>query len=162
MLILICVFKPFSLIFSLHFVSSQERNNLNGRCCLCLLGVTETTVATVSSIAATLATLLFFVMSWNLIDVDSDIPLVKACLEPDDIYKAPVHVSRWWILWGIATSFHCLGIILSALLYIWLKRKEKRNTLVNSEVTNFLCQTQLRDKIRILFLPYQVNNIFIV
>ena len=147
MLMLIGVFKPFWSICSLHFVSSQERNNLNGRCCLCLLGVTETTVATVSSIAATMATLLFFAISWNLIDVDSDIPLVKACLEPDDIYKAPVHVSRWWILWGVATSLHCLGIILSALLYIWLKSIEKRNTLVNSEVTNFSYQTPLSDKI---------------
>ena len=144
MSILICVFRPFLLIFSLHFVSSQERNNLNGRCCLCLLGVTEKTVAIVSSIAATLATLLFFVMSWNIIDGDSDIPLVKACLEPDDLYKDPVHVNRSWILWGVATYLHCLGIILSALLYIWLKHKEKRNTLVNSEVTNLSCQTQLR------------------
>ena len=149
MSILICVFRPFSLIFSLHFVSSQERNNLNGRCCLCLLGVTEKTVAIVSSIAATLATLLFFVMSWNIIDDDSDIPLVKACLEPDDLYKDPVHVNRSWILWGVATYLHCLGIILSALLYIWLKHKEKRNTLVNSEVTNLSCQTQLRNKMRI-------------
>ena len=81
-------------------------------------------------------------MSWNLIDVDSDIPLVRACLEPDDLYKAPAHVNRWWILWGIATSLHCLGIILSALLYIWLKREEKRNTMVNSEVTPFSCQMQ--------------------
>ena len=134
------VFKLFSKFCSLHFVSSKERNNLNVRCCLCLFGVTETTVAVVSSIAATLATLLFFVMSWNLIDVDSDIPIVKACLEPDDVYKAPSHVNRWWILWGIATSLHCLGIILSALLYIWLKREEKRNTMVNSEVTQFSCQ----------------------
>ena len=147
MSILICVFRPFSLIFSLHFVSSQERNNLNGRCCLCLLGVTEKTVAIISSIAATLATLLFFVTSWILIDVDSDIPLVKACLEPDDLYKAPVHINRWWIFWGVATYLHCLGIILSALLYIWLKHKEKRNTLVNSEVTNLSCQTQLMDNV---------------
>ena len=139
----VTVFKSFSIIFSLHFVSSKERNDLNVRCCLCLFGVTETTVATVSSIAAALATLLFFVMSWNLIDVDSDIPLVKACLEPDDVFKAPSHVNRWWILWGIATSLHCLGIILSALLYIWLKREEKRNTMVNSEVTPFSSQLQL-------------------
>lgn len=113
--------------FRLYFVSSEARTGSNNQ----QASLKERSFTIGSSIICMACILLFFILSWKLGDGHGSV-FVKACIDPNETYIP--YTDRWWALLGIVTFFHCLSIIISALLYIWLKREEKKRSLCTSEV----------------------------
>ena len=113
--------------FRLYFVSSEARTGSNSQ----KASLKERSFAIGSSIICMVCILLFFILSWNLGHGYGAV-LIRACLDPNEIFQAST--DKVWAVFGIVTFLHCLGILISALLDIWLQREEKKRSLCTSEV----------------------------
>ena len=115
-------------MFRLYFVSSDAGSGSNSQ----QASLKERTFALGSSIICVVCVLFFFLLSWNLGNGHGAV-LIKTCLDPNGTYNW--ESDQWWTVLGIVIFLHCLGIIISALLYIWLIREEKKRKLCTSEVS---------------------------
>ena len=115
-------------MFRLYFVSSEAGSGSNSQ----QASLKERTFSLGSSIICVVCIILFFLLSWNLGNGNGAV-LIRTCLDPNGTYNWDT--DRWWAVLGIVTFLHCLGILISALLYIWLIREEKKRKLCTSEVS---------------------------
>ena len=116
----------------LYFVTKEARPNSKG-CAPRCFETTERTFAIRASIAGLLVVLMLLISIWVFPDTKGG-GFLEACLHPNEEHTQKY--GKVWVINFVIIGTNVVGVVLCALLYVWLKREASGSSLLTSPVRN--------------------------
>ena len=116
----------------LYFVTKEARPNSKG-CAPRCLETTERTLAIRASIIGLLFVFMALIFTWVFGETKGG-GFLEACLRPNEEHTQKFGI--YWVINFVIIGTNMIGVILCALLYVWLKREASGSSLLTSPVRN--------------------------